>query len=63
MRRLTLHLFVVTISPKMQRISFHNHHIRKEILVRDGNLSLDQVTEDDDRSNKQYLYKPKNFYT
>ena len=27
-RRLTLHLFFVTISPKTQRISFHNHHIR-----------------------------------
>ena len=38
-------------------------NIRKEILVRDGNLSLDQVTEEDNRSNKQYLYKPKDFYT
>ena len=28
MRRLTLHSFFVTISPKTQRISFHNHHIR-----------------------------------
>ena len=27
MRRLTLHLFFVTISPKTQRISFYNHHI------------------------------------
>ena len=28
MRRLTLHSFFVIISPKTQRISFHNHHIR-----------------------------------
>ena len=28
MRRLTLHSFFATISPKTQRISFHNHHIR-----------------------------------
>ena len=27
MRLLTLHSFFVTISPKTQRISFHNHHI------------------------------------
>ena len=27
MRRLTLRSFFVTISPKTQRISFHNHHI------------------------------------
>ena len=29
MRRPTLHSFFVTISPKTQRISFHNHHIRQ----------------------------------
>ena len=29
MRRLTLHSFFVTISPKTQRISIHNHHIRR----------------------------------
>ena len=29
----------------------------------DGNLSPDQVTKEDNRSNKQYLYKPKDFYT
>ena len=28
MRRLTLHSVFVTISPKTQRISFRNHHIR-----------------------------------
>ena len=28
MRRLALHSFFVTISPKTQSISFHNHHIR-----------------------------------
>ena len=28
MRRLTLYSFFVTIPPKTQRISFHNHHIR-----------------------------------
>ena len=28
MRRLTLHSFFVTISPKTQRISFHNDHFR-----------------------------------
>ena len=28
MRHLTLHSFFVTILPKTQRISFHNHHIR-----------------------------------
>ena len=28
MRRLTLHSFFVTISPKTQRISFQNHNIR-----------------------------------
>ena len=28
MRRLTLHSFFVTISPKTQHILFHNHHIR-----------------------------------
>ena len=28
MRRLTLHSFFVTITPKTQRISFHSHHIR-----------------------------------
>ena len=25
-------------------------------------ISLDQVTKEDNRSNKQYLYKPENFY-
>ena len=34
-----------------------------EILMLDGNLSPDQVTKEDNRSNKQYLYKPKDFYT
>ena len=28
MRRLTLHSFFVTILPKTQRMSFHNHYIR-----------------------------------
>ena len=38
-------------------------NIRKEILIRDGNLSLDHVTKEDNRNNKQYLYKPMDFYT
>ena len=38
-------------------------NIRKEILKRDGNLSLDQETKENNRSNKQYLYKPKDFNT
>ena len=47
-------------NPNLWRIVRRN--IRKEILIRDGNLSLDQVTEEDNRSNKQYLYEPKDFY-
>ena len=38
-------------------------NIRKKILIRDGNLSQNQGTKEDNRSNKQYLYKPKDFYT
>ena len=38
-------------------------NIRQKILLRDGHLSLDQVMKDDNRSNKQYLYKPKDFST
>ena len=38
-------------------------NIKKEIFIRDENLSIHQVTKEDNRSNKQYLYKPKEFYT
>ena len=48
-------------NPNLWRIVRRN--IKKEILVRNGNLSLDQVTEEDNRSNKEYLHKPKDFYT
>ena len=37
--------------------------ILKEILIKDGNLSLDQVTKENNRSNEQYVYKPKDFHT
>ena len=47
-------------NPNLRRIVRQN--IRKEILIRDGNLSLDQVTKEDNRSNKLYLYKPEDSY-
>ena len=37
-------------------------NIWKEILIRDEKLSLDLVTKKDNRSNKQYLYKPEDFH-
>ena len=37
--------------------------IRWKILLWDGNLSLDQVTKEDNISNKHYLYKPRDSYT
>ena len=46
-------------NPNLWQIVRRN--IMKEILLRHGNLSVDQVTKEGNRSNKQYLYKPKDF--
>ena len=48
-------------NPNLWRIVRRN--IRKKILLQDRNLSLDQVTKEDNRSNKQYLYKPRDSCT
>ena len=43
------------------KIRIVRRNIRKEIFIRDGNLSLDQVTEEDNRSNKKHSINQRTF--
>ena len=56
---ITLHSFFVTISPKTQRISFHNHHIRLIWLrVTSGYSSNSKDHSEDTVLTRLKRYKP-----
>ena len=64
MRGLTLHSFFVTISPKTQLISFHNHYIRLIWLhVTSGYFPNSKHHSEDTVLTRLKRYKPKSNLT